>query len=55
MTRLFTGPDNLTHSEEVPMDFPGGVLKLLPITSGELHLAARGMLSIGIALRAAST
>jgi hypothetical protein len=42
MTRLFTGPDNLTHSEEVAMDFPGGVLKLLPITSGELHLAAPG-------------
>ena len=42
MTRLFTGPDKLTHSEEVPMDFPGGVLKLLPITSGELHLAAPG-------------
>ena len=42
MTRLFTGPDNLTHSEEVPIDFPGGVSKLLPITSGELHLAAPG-------------
>ena len=42
MTRLFTGPDKLTHSEEVPMDFPGGVLKLLPITSGELHLASPG-------------
>jgi len=42
MTRLFTGPDNLTHAEEVPMDFPGGVLKLLPITSGELHLASPG-------------
>jgi len=42
MTRLFTGPDNLTHSEEVAMDFPGGVLKLLPIASGELHLAAPG-------------
>lgn len=42
MTRLFTGPDHLTHSEEVAMDFPGGVLKLLPITSGELHLAAPG-------------
>jgi hypothetical protein len=42
MTRLFTGPDNLTHSEEVPIDFPGGVSKLLPITSGELHLASPG-------------
>jgi len=42
MTRLFTGPDNMTHSEEVAMDFPGGVLKLQPITSGELHLAAPG-------------
>jgi hypothetical protein len=42
MTRLFTGPDNLTHSEEVPIDFPRGVSKLLPITSGELHLAAPG-------------
>jgi hypothetical protein len=42
MTRLFTAPDNLTHSEEVPIDFPGGVSKLLPITSGELHLASPG-------------
>ena len=42
MTRLFTGPDNLTHSEEVAMDFPGGVSKLLPVTSGELHLASPG-------------
>jgi hypothetical protein len=42
MTRLFTGPDNLTHAEEVPIDFPGGVSKLLPISSGELHLAAPG-------------
>ena len=42
MTRLFTGPDNLTHSEEVAIDFPGGVSKLLPIASGELHLAAPG-------------
>jgi hypothetical protein len=42
MTRLFTGPDNLTHSEEVAIDFPGGVSKLLPITSGELHLASPG-------------
>lgn len=42
MTRLFTGPDNLTHAEEMPIDFPGGVSKLLPITSGELHLASPG-------------
>ena len=42
MTRLFTGPDDLTHSEEVPINFPGGVSKLLPITSGELHLASPG-------------
>jgi hypothetical protein len=42
MTRLFTGPDNLTHAEEIPIDFPGGVSKLLPITSGELHLASPG-------------
>ena len=42
MTRLFTGPDNLTHSEEAPIDFPGAVSKLLPITSGELHLASPG-------------
>ncbi len=42
MTRLFTGPDNLTHSEEVAIEFPGGVSKLLPITSGELHLASPG-------------
>lgn len=42
MTRLFTGPDNLTHSEELALDFPAGVSKLLPISSGELHLASPG-------------
>jgi hypothetical protein len=42
MTRLFTGADNLTHAEEVPIDFPGGISKLRPISSGELHLAAPG-------------
>jgi hypothetical protein len=42
MTRLFTGPDNQTHSEEVAIDFPGGVSKLMPISLGELHLASPG-------------
>jgi hypothetical protein len=42
MLRLFTGPDNLTHAEEVPLDFAGGVSKLRPITSGELHTASPG-------------
>ncbi|MEO8049196.1 MAG: hypothetical protein ABI833_02160 [Acidobacteriota bacterium] len=42
MLRMFTGPDNQTHAEEVPLDFAGGASKLLPITSGELHVASPG-------------
>ena len=46
MTRLFTGPDNQTHAEEVELKFtpgrPAEVSKLLPVNSAELHRTAGG-------------
>ena len=49
ITRLYTGPDGLTHSEEVEAKFlPGGtndVYKMGAITGAELHRAAPGRVS----------
>jgi len=46
VTRLFTGPDNQTHTEEIAVDFTaanaGLMAKLLPITAGELHVGLPG-------------
>ncbi len=50
MTRLYTGTDNLTHSEEVEVKFPGGgesnaVSKMMQVTGAELHRGAPGRVS----------
>jgi quercetin dioxygenase-like cupin family protein len=46
MTRLYTGPDNQTHSEEIELKFAPGhpteVSKLLQVTGAELHRTAGG-------------
>ena len=46
VTRLFTGPDNQTHAEEVELKFtpgsPADVSKMRPITGAELHRTAGG-------------
>jgi hypothetical protein len=48
MTRLYTGPDNLTHSEDLEIKFAGGanqVSNLLQVTGAELHRGAPGRFS----------
>ena len=44
--RLYTGPDNQTHAEEVELKFnpgkPAEVSKLLPVNAAELHRTAGG-------------
>ena len=46
ITHLYTGPDNLTHAEEIEMKFtpgtPAEVSKMLAVTGGELHRTAGG-------------
>jgi quercetin dioxygenase-like cupin family protein len=46
MTRLYTGPDNQTHAEEVELKFtpgtPADVFKMLEVTRAELHRTAAG-------------
>jgi quercetin dioxygenase-like cupin family protein len=46
MTRLYTGPDNQTHAEEVEVKFAPGnasdVFKMMQVTGAELHRAAGG-------------
>jgi hypothetical protein len=46
MTRLYTGPDNQTHAEEIEVKFAGGgsgnVFKMLPVTGAELHRGLPG-------------
>jgi quercetin dioxygenase-like cupin family protein len=46
MTRLFTGPDNQTHAEEVELKFtpgsPAEVSKMMQVTGSELHRTAGG-------------
>ena len=45
LTRIYTGPDNQSHAEEVEMKFPGDVSKLLQVTGAELHRASPGRVS----------
>jgi quercetin dioxygenase-like cupin family protein len=46
MTRLYTGPDGQTHSEEIEAKFTAGgnseVFKLLQVTGAELHRGSAG-------------
>jgi hypothetical protein len=43
MTRVFNGPDNLGHAEEVEAKFTAGnVFKMLPVTGAELHRGSPG-------------
>jgi hypothetical protein len=46
MTRLYTGPDGQTHSEEMPANFTAGsaneVFRLMSVTGAELHRAKPG-------------
>jgi quercetin dioxygenase-like cupin family protein len=46
ITRLYTGPDGLTHAEEIEAKFSAGspneVFKLMAVTGAELHRAAPG-------------
>jgi len=46
MTRLYTGPDNQTHAEQVELKFvPGNtseVSKMMQVNGAELHRAATG-------------
>jgi quercetin dioxygenase-like cupin family protein len=46
MTRLYTGPDNQTHAEEVELKFtpgsPAEVAKMMQVTGAELHRTAGG-------------
>jgi hypothetical protein len=45
VTRLYTGPDNLAHAEELEMKFTGDVSKMLQVTGAELHRGAPGRVS----------
>jgi len=49
MTRLYTGPDNQTHAEEVEVKFTAGgtndVSKMMQVTGAELHRASPGRVS----------
>ena len=49
MTRLYTGPDNLTHADEVELKFnpgnPAEVFKMMQVTGAELHRAPGGNFS----------
>ena len=49
MTRLYTGPDNQTHAEEVELKFTSGspteVFKMMQVTEAELHRAPGGNFS----------
>jgi quercetin dioxygenase-like cupin family protein len=46
MTRLFTGPDNQTHAEEVELKFnpgsPAEISRMMQVTGAELHRTAGG-------------
>ena len=42
ITRFYTGADQQTHAEDQDLEFPGKVLKLLPVTGAELHRGAAG-------------
>ena len=49
ITRLYTGPDGQTHSEEIEAKFSAGstndVFKMMTTTGAELHRAAPGRVS----------
>ena len=49
MTRLYSGPDNQTHAEEIEVKFtagnPGEVSKMMPVTGAELRRGAAGTVS----------
>ena len=49
MTRLFTGPDNQTHAEEVEVKFTAGspneAFKMMQVTGAELHRGPAGTVS----------
>ena len=40
--RLYTGPDNQTHEEEIEPQFAGNVFKMLPVKGAELRRSAAG-------------
>jgi len=44
ITRLFTGPDGQTHSDETEADFSGqgGLFKLMPVNGAEIRRASPG-------------
>jgi hypothetical protein len=44
ITRLYTGPDNQTHAEEMELKFagPSEVSKMMPVTGAELHRTSGG-------------
>ena len=58
-TRLYTGPDNQTHAEEVELKFtPGGageIFKMMQVTGAELHRTAGGSVEDWQAPHAANT
>ena len=39
---LFTGADQQTHAEEIPVNFTNGVFNMLPVKGAELHFTAPG-------------
>ena len=45
ITRIYNGPDNVAHSEEVELKFDREVSKMLPIIGAELHRGAPGRVS----------
>jgi hypothetical protein len=44
ITRMYTGPDGLSHTEEIEAkaDGAGNVIKLMPVTGAEIHRAMPG-------------
>ena len=46
ITRIYNGPDNVAHSEEVELKFDKEVSKMLPIIGAELHRGAPGRVSV---------
>src|SRR5580704_1713195 len=43
IVRLYTGPDGLTHSEDIEAPAgPNGVVQLMPVTGAEVHRSAPG-------------
>ncbi len=46
ITRMYTGPDGLSHTEEIEAKtdpaVPGNVIKLMPVTGAEIHRSTPG-------------